>query len=637
MQRLIVGALAAVILLAGGFLLMTRLVPEEDVRAEVTRSLQRATGMEPRISGSAKLTFLPRPAIRLEDVRLDDGERSGISTGTLVATVRLLPLLSGNIEIASIIFERPHLALEIGSEGMRIAGLPLHAPAPPEQRAALPELRIVDGVVEFRVAGLELADTLTRVEASLAWSASGLTASGTFDWRRTSISGTLNIADIGALRSANRSGMRIRLEGEGLRANFEGGLAFRNGPQVEGLLTVEGKSLRNLTARLGLEPLERGGLGPFSLKSQVALTPSAFVLSGLSIDLDGNLVEGGLTLKRDGGRALLQGTLASDTIDLTRYAVISTPGRPANEWIDEPIQLSSFDAFDLDLRLSARRIMIGKTEIGRFAAAMALKGGRLTLNVGEAQIFGGAFTGTLALVRGSAGADVKIQAGLTEFNLDRGLAELTGVRNLEGIGVLAFALEGSGKTPNQIMREFAGNASLVITRGAVVGVNFEQVLRRLERKPLSNFADLRGGRTPFERIAAKARFTEGSVMLEEIQIDSSLLRVTLSGAASIARRDLELRGVASLVRPATASTGAGTKVFDLPFLLQGPWESPFFLPDADELIQRSGAAAPLLDAARAKNSPSTVRSVIELLTGQRPAGETPAPEQPTAAPAPAQR
>ncbi len=637
MQRLIVGALAAVILLAGGFLLMTRLVPEEDVRAEVTRSLQRATGMQPRISGSARLTFLPRPAIHLEDVRLDDGERSGITTGTIVATVRLLPLLSGNIEIASIIFERPHLALEIGSEGMRIAGLPLHAPAPPEQRAALPELRIVDGVIEFRVAGLESADTLTRVEASLAWSASGLTASGTFDWRRTSIAGTLNIADIGALRSANRSGMRIRLEGEGLRANFEGGLAFRNGPQVEGLLTVEGKSLRNLSARLGLEPLERGGLGPFSLKSQVALTPSAFVLSGLSIGLDGNLAEGGLTLKRDGGRALLQGTIASDTIDLTHYAAISAPGRPANEWVDQPIQLSSFDAFDLDLRLSARRILIGKTEIGRFAAAMALKGSRLTLNVGEAQVFGGAFTGTLALVRGSAGAEVKIQAGLTEFNLDRGLAELTGVRHLDGIGVLTFALEGSGKTPNEIMREFAGNASLVITRGAVIGINFEQVLRRLERKPLSNFSDLRGGRTPFERIAAKARFTEGSVMLEEIQIESSLLRVTLSGAASIARRDLELRGVASLVRPATASTGTGTKVFDLPFLLQGPWESPFFLPDADELIQRSGAAAPLLDAARAKNSPSTVRSVIESIIGQRPAGETPAPEEPTTAPAPAQR
>ena len=636
MQRLIVGALAAVILLAGGFLLMTRLVPEEDVRAAVTRSLQRATGVEPRISGSAKLAFLPRPAIRLENVRLDDGERSGITTGTLVATVRLLPLLSGNIEIASIIFERPHLALEISSEGIRVAGLPLNAPAPPEQRAALPELRIVDGVVELRIAGLESADTLAGVEASLAWSAAGLTASGTFDWRRTPISGTLNIADIGALRSANRSGVRIRLEGEGLRANFEGGLAFRNGPQVEGLLNVDGKSLRNLAARLGIEPPERGGLGPFSLKSQVAFTPSAFVLSRLSIDLDGNLAEGGLTLKRDGGRAFLQGTLASDAIDLTHYAAISVPGR-SGEWIDEPIQLSRLDAFDLDLRLSARRITIGKTEISRFAAAMAHKGGRFTLNVGEAQIFGGAFTGTLALMHGTAGADVKIQAGLTEFSLARGLSELTGVRHLEGSGVLTFALEGSGKTPNQIMREFAGNASLVITRGAVVGVNFEQVLRRLERKPLSYFADLRGGRTPFERIAAKARFTEGSVMLEEIEIDSSLLRVTLSGVASIARRDLELRGVASLVRPATVSTSAPTKVFDLPFLLQGPWESPFFLPDADELIRRSGAAAPLLDAARARNTPSTVRSVIESLTGQRPTAETTAPETPAAAPTPAQR
>ena len=38
--------------------------------------------------------------------------------------------------------------------------------------------------------------------------------------------------------------------------------------------------------------------------------------------------------------------------------------------------------------------------------------------------------------------------------------------------------------------------------------------------------------------------------------------------------------------------------FELPFMVQGPWDDPIMLPDPEILMQRSGAAAPLLDAAR---------------------------------------
>jgi AsmA protein len=38
--------------------------------------------------------------------------------------------------------------------------------------------------------------------------------------------------------------------------------------------------------------------------------------------------------------------------------------------------------------------------------------------------------------------------------------------------------------------------------------------------------------------------------------------------------------------------------FELPFVVQGPWDDPIILPDAQILIRRSGAAAPLVDAVR---------------------------------------
>jgi AsmA protein len=93
-------------------------------------------------------------------------------------------------------------------------------------------------------------------------------------------------------------------------------------------------------------------------------------------------------------------------------------------------------------------------------------------------------------------------------------------------------------------------------------------------------------------------------------------------------RDLDLKGVATLI----SSTSA--EEFDLPFVVQGPWDDPIMLPDPQSLIRRSGAAAPLLNAAKSYNASDAVRSVIDQLLASpaTPAGSPPA-ASPVAAPA----
>jgi AsmA protein len=49
------------------------------------------------------------------------------------------------------------------------------------------------------------------------------------------------------------------------------------------------------------------------------------------------------------------------------------------------------------------------------------------------------------------------------------------------------------------------------------------------------------------------------------------------------------------------------------------------LPDAQSLIRRSGAAAPLLDAIKAHNAGAAVRSVIDKLMAAPAVTNTPAP------------
>jgi AsmA protein len=145
----------------------------------------------------------------------------------------------------------------------------------------------------------------------------------------------------------------------------------------------------------------------------------------------------------------------------------------------------------------------------------------------------------------------------------------------------------------------AGKVTLAAKDGAVNGLNLEQALRRLERKPLSGAADMLGGRTPFDRLSARLQVVNGKARIEEAQMDSSLVRVKLAGETSIEHRDYDLRGIATLVR--AGNSGKGSEPFDLPFVVLGAWDNPFLLPDPTALIQRSDAAAPLLEAVRKRS------------------------------------
>ena len=94
-----------------------------------------------------------------------------------------------------------------------------------------------------------------------------------------------------------------------------------------------------------------------------------------------------------------------------------------------------------------------------------------------------------------------------------------------------------------------------------------------------------------------------------MRLEGGAIRLALGGSASIPTRDLDLRGTATLV---SASAGAAP-AFELPFVVQGSWDDPILLPDAQSLISRSNAAAPLLDAVRDRKTRDAVRSVIDRL------------------------
>ncbi len=171
-----------------------------------------------------------------------------------------------------------------------------------------------------------------------------------------------------------------------------------------------------------------------------------------------------------------------------------------------------------------------------------------------------------------------------------------------------------------------GTASLNAHNGALSGINVEQLLRRLERRPLSGNGDFRTGRTPFDQLALTLKIEQGQVSIDDMQLTGPAVRLSVGGQVSVPTRDLDLKGVATLASSETSNE------FDLPFVVQGPWDDPIMLPDAQSLIRRSGAAAPLLESVKSRSVGAAVRSVINGLLAN-PTGAA-APPATTGADAP---
>ena len=87
------------------------------------------------------------------------------------------------------------------------------------------------------------------------------------------------------------------------------------------------------------------------------------------------------------------------------------------------------------------------------------------------------------------------------------LGDMFQFRRIEGRGDIAVAIDATGNSVLAMTRTLNGTANLIGRQGALVGFNVEQLLRRLERRPLSGTGDFRNGRTPFEKLTVDFKIT----------------------------------------------------------------------------------------------------------------------------------
>jgi AsmA protein len=612
-----VAALVAVALTA--MIATSWLINRDALYQAVEAQIRAVTGLDLVVNGPIDVSVFPGSYVSFHDVGLKGGGSAepALRVDVLTANLRLLPLLLRRFEIADVMMLRPQIHVTRSADGVSnwapfVQTIARTMKPGAENQVSFSEIRVQDGILTYEDANNHVTEKLDDIDWSLAWPSisRSFAATGQFDWRGQRVDGSISVSDFVAALSGDRSGLKARLTSAPLKLAFDGTVANRTSAMMEGTLTIDSASLRNALQWTGQAPPGAGGFGRFALKARANVVGASVALTNVNVELDGNIAEGVMTYANN-GRQTLQATLAADALDFTPYiSTVRLLAGGARDWNRQLFDLESLSATDLDMRLSAARITIGPSRLGRTAFGANLRAGALALSVGEAQMCGGLARGSIGIARADTVADVKVQFQFNDIDLQSCGNELFGASKLSGHGNLSVSLMASGSSAFGLAQSLDGTATLNGHDGAISGFNVEQFLKRLEHRPLavSGAGSFRNGSTPFDSLTVSMKFADGIATADDVRMDGPASRVTLTGTASVPTREYDMKGVASL-------TADGAPSFDLPFVVQGPWDDPLIFPDPESLIRRSPATAPLLDAVKDRKTRDAVRSVLERFTG----------------------
>ena len=605
------------------------LINRDALRKAVEAQIRAVTGLELNVAGAIDVSVLPASSVSFHDVSLKGpGGTSdpALHVEVLTANLRLLPLLLQRFEIADLMLLRPHIRVALEANGDSnwtpfIQTIARTMKPGADNQVSFSEIRIQDGLLNYEDVATRATEKFEDIDLSLAWPSisRSFAATGQFDWRGERVDGSISFSDFVAALSGDRSGLRSRIVSAPLKLAFDGTVANRTSPMMEGTLTIDSPSLRNALRWTGQPQPGSGGFGRFALKARANVVGPSIALTNVNVELDGNVAEGVMTYANN-GRQALQATLAADALDFTPYIstfrLLASGG--ARDWNRQLFDLNALSSTDLDMRLSAAKLTVGQSKFGRTAIGANLRNGTLALSVAEAQVYGGIAKGSFGIARSDTVADIKAQFQFTDVDLQACASELFGVNKLSGRGTINVALTASGSSPFGLISSLDGTASVTGHDGAISGFNAEQLLKRLERRPLSGGGNFRNGSTPYSNLMLAVKFSDGVATAEDIRIEGPAAKITMTGTASVPTREYDMKGIASL---------NGASGFELPFVVQGPWDDPLIFPDPESLIRRSPASAPLLESVRNPKTREAVRSVLERFTGAKPAAPDAAPAE----------
>jgi uncharacterized protein involved in outer membrane biogenesis len=322
MRRLAVLAIAIVVLIGGLLLLVPVLLPKEAVKTRIAEQISAWTGREVSVRGDPVISVFPNLTVQIEGVTIAgpqtmrDADLAEMES--LTGSVRLLPLLIGDIEFAAFELIGPKIRLVRDEADKRnwmfdgsVAALQLAFTGD----VPLGAFTLVDGTIDFEdrlTGGREMLDA---VNLEIDWRSVSrpFTLSGSATWRDEPVSIEAGARDPVSFIKGRQTPFTARLDAAPMRIDFDGTATGIKNTRFGGQLDLSSPSLRSFLGWIG-NPLADGALlAGLAISGEAAADKDGLDISSARVSLDGNTGTGGLRIGF-GDRPAISGTLAFQSL-----------------------------------------------------------------------------------------------------------------------------------------------------------------------------------------------------------------------------------------------------------------------------------------------------------------------------------
>ncbi|MEZ7198525.1 AsmA family protein [Pseudodesulfovibrio karagichevae] len=655
---IVVGALAALFIAA--CIVLVLVVNPNDYKAQISKAVRDETGRELKFEGDISFNFFPWLGLKVGPMAL--GNAPGFAPEEMVriqraeASIRLLPLLSGDVAVGTVVLDGLTLNLAKNKQGVTNW----------------------DDLTKGGDSGSAEAETDTGAGKSAKPG-----RAGSLSVQGVEITGANIVYDdmqAGAKTSVNDLSLVIGEVGDKIRFPFE--LKFNlklDNPKVDtrpvltgfakfdreaGSVEVDDMRLSLLNLQLTglLFAKSKNGDTSFSaeiklaqasvreLMKQLGMTPPETsdpkVLENLTADLkvNGSDTEASLeslTLKLDQTLITAEGTVKNfkkpavtldvnvDDIDADRYLPPKSeskaaPAEPAASTQAAPAQepdLSALKTLDVKARLTVGKLKAMNLTISDILAVVTARNGLVTADPVSLKLYDGEYTAQGSLDANKAVAAWSKKGQVKNVQAGPLLKDLTGKEHLTGTTNAQFDLKGAGLTPDNIKKSVTGTASFAFTDGAVNGVNVAKMLRdgwnRLKGKAVSGDEP---AKTDFAELLGSATLTNGHIVNKDLLMKSPLLRVTGQGWADLPENTTDYTATVTVVGTLEGQDGQSVedlKGLPLPIHVKGSLDDPSISLD----LKAMGEA---LFKGTFKQGAKGIEETLkkDLLGGSRPSGST---------------
>lgn len=582
---IVVGAVVVVLILV--LVLAPFFISADTFKGQLLSRVEDATGRHMTIAGPLSLSFFPNVKVEATGVTLANAP--GAQTAAMAQikqvdiAVRLIPLLSGQVEVERLSLVSPQIALEIDAQGRPSwsfaelgATLPAPAPgiAPPKNPsmmglAALSRLRVKD--VSIENGDIVFLDRRTNQhyelqQVTLTVSAPSLDAPAAIDgsamWRGQKVTFSLKLDRTGALMAAGgKTKLAASLTATPITAKLDGTVANDNAALAfDGKVDLSVPSVRDLVAWSGLTiDLPKQGFGALAVSGAVHLGNGIAKFASGSFSLDGIKATGALTLDASGAKPGITGEVAAGMLDFNPYLGPSTPG-----WSSDTFDSAILREVDAELTVDAAGAKYRKISIGKSAAVVHLKDGKLTLNLSDIAMYRGNGKGAVTVDATGNVAAMTIEGSMSGVDLGPLLRDTGGGGSVNGSGSFTISAMAHGNSQRDMIGTLNGKTSFSVSGGSLSGVDLGGMLKNTT----SSFSG-GGGGTTIQRASGDFTIRAGIMTNRNLSVSTSSVDATGSGTVNLPARSLNFRIEPKLI--------AG--IVTVPVIVSGPWDHISYTPD----------------------------------------------------------